>query len=218
MGFSLSWLGLGGHQASVPVPRPYRGASQPGPAPCSLLEHRGRVAGFQLHVPTWAECQGAGPGPAGSQLWRVASWGNPEAVGWDKGKGLGPLGREGAGQGSFEWHAHQGMAFKNTGPKSGFTSPLTHFLAVRLCAGDCPLRLSQFPSLGSEGYAPRPRPLHQSKTRSSEGTDLRGGPPQRWAVNCAQVKPSSGQKQVRGGTDRRGERCCTLAEGPRMTT
>lgn len=59
----------GGAQGPTPHPRPYPGASWSGSTPCSLLEHRGRVAGLQLHVSTWAECQGAGPGlgmgPAG---------------------------------------------------------------------------------------------------------------------------------------------------------
>lgn len=65
MGFSVSWFGQGWGEATGPQP-PFLGLTLgppgPGPAPCSLLEHRGRVAGFQLHVPTWAVCQGAGPG------------------------------------------------------------------------------------------------------------------------------------------------------------
>lgn len=71
-----------------PHPRPYPGASQSGSTPCSLLEHRGRVAGLQLHVSTWAECQGAGPGlgmgPAGEIR---------RQQGWEQGKGQGSTGR-----------------------------------------------------------------------------------------------------------------------------
>uniref|UniRef100_A0A8C9KAU5 Hypoxia inducible factor 3 subunit alpha n=1 Tax=Panthera tigris altaica TaxID=74533 RepID=A0A8C9KAU5_PANTA len=59
----------GGTAPQPPFPGLTLGPPGPGPTPCSLLEHRGRVAGFQLHVPSRAECQGAGPGlgmgPAG---------------------------------------------------------------------------------------------------------------------------------------------------------
>lgn len=68
-GPSPSLGGRGGTRPQPPFPGLTLGPPGPGPAPCSLLEHSRRVAGFQLHVPSWAECQGAGPGlgrgPAG---------------------------------------------------------------------------------------------------------------------------------------------------------
>lgn len=138
-GFSLSWWG--GAPGPTPHPRPYPGASRPGSTPCSLLEHRGRVAGLQLHVSTWAECQGAGPGlgmgPAGETGQLGKSGGSR---GGSRGKDGGPLG----GMPTKAWH------LKAQAPKSGFKSQLTSFLAVWLYASRL-LSEPQFHSLENEG-------------------------------------------------------------------
>ena len=96
---------VGGAPGPSPHPRPYPGASQSGSTPCSLLEHRGRVAGLQLHVSTWAECQGAGPGlgmgPAGEIR---------RQQGWEQGKGQGSTGR---------WRGWRGVPWVACSPRHG---------------------------------------------------------------------------------------------------
>lgn len=124
----------GGTEPQPPFPGLTLGPPGPGPTPCSLLEHRGRVAGFQLHVPSRAECQGAGPGlgmgPAG-EIRRQQRW--------DTGKGWRPRGQGGTGRGALVGggHALQAMASKSTGPTVRFRSPLIYFLDVWPCVNDC---------------------------------------------------------------------------------
>lgn len=93
------------------------------------------MAGFQLHVPTWAECQGDGPGlgmgPAGEtgQLGKSGgSSGGTRGRDWgqwtEEGQDRGPLG----GMPTKAWH------LRAQAPKSGFKLQLARFLAcVALC-------------------------------------------------------------------------------------
>lgn len=104
-------VGGGGAEywASVPVLGPHPGASRPWPRPL-FSAGTGRVAGFQLHVPSWAGCQGAGAGPgagpAGKTVQLGKSGGSGDGTG---GRDCGPWAKEGQGRDPLGGHTCPGI-------------------------------------------------------------------------------------------------------------